>query len=390
MLSMVLSAAFAVLPAEPAVPDLKPLLAVGREGVGQAEAAAAWKQLVAAGPAGLLAALKGFDGASPPAANWLRSAVSAIADDERAAGRKLDPAALTGFITDAANNPTARRLAYELLAAQDKPAAEKLLPGFLDDVSPELRRDAVALKLAALGDKPAKGPLADLFAKARDKDQVEDIAKKLEPLGTKPDLTRHFGYVTEWQVVGPLDGPKASGFATKYGPDGGFDHTAKYPGKGGPEVGWKPARSAERYGDIDLTRELGKHKDAVAYAAAVLASDAEVPCEVRLNTPNAVKVYLNGTELLAHEEYHHGGDHDQYVARGGVLKPGENVLLVKVCQNDQKEPWAQAWQFAARVCDRTGGRLPLKQVVVSDGQKRTVEPGAVRPKTAEELKAEKK
>ncbi len=73
-----------------------------------------------------------------------------------------------------------------------------------------------------------------------------------------------------------------------------------------------------------------------------------------------------------------------------MLTPGENVLVVKVCQNDQKEPWAQAWQFAARVCDRTGGRLPLKQVVLKDGKKQTVEPGAVRPKTAAELDAEKK
>ena len=378
-----------LLAAEPPAPDLKPLLAVGKEGAGQKEAAAAWKTLVATGPAALVQTLKAFDGASPAAANWLRAAVSAIADAETAAGRKLPADTLTGFVTDGTNTPPARRIAFELLAAQDKPAADKLLPGFLDDVSAELRRDAVAAKLAALGDNPAKADLVALFAKARDKDQVDGITKKLEPLGETPDLPRHFGYVTEWALIGPFDGPKASGYAGKYGPDAGFDVAAKFPGKAG-EVAWKPAQSADKYGEIDLTRAVGKHKDAVAYAAAVLVAAAEIPCELRLNSPNALRVVLNGVELFAQEEYHHGSDHDQYVVRGGVLKPGENVLVVKVCQNDQKEPWAQTWSFAARVCDRTGGRLPLKQVVTTDGKKQTVEPGALRPKSAEELDAEKK
>ena len=375
-----------VLAAQPLVFDLQPLLAVGREGAGQKEAAAAWKRLVGNGAPALVPTLTAFDGASPAATNWLRLAVSAVADGERGAGRKLPLGELTAFATDGGKHPAARRLAFELIAAADKPAADKLLPKFLDDVSPELRRDAVAQKLTALGDKPAAADALALFGKARDKDQVEAIAKLL---ADKPDLTRHFGYVTEWSLVGPFDGPKASGYAAKYGPDAGFDPAAKFPGKVG-EVAWKPAQSADAYGDIDLVREVGKHKDAVAYAAAVIVADLETPCEIRLASPNALRVVLNGVELFAQEEYHHGADHDQYTARGGVLKAGENVLVVKVCQNDQKEPWAQDWKFAARVCDRTGGRLPLKQVVMKAGQRQTVEPGAVRPKTAAELDAEKK
>ncbi len=374
------------LAAEPLAFDLKPLLAVGREGVGQKEAAAAWKKLVANGAPALAPTLTAFDGASPAATNWLRTAVSAIADGERAAGRKLPLDELAAFAVEPKNQPAARRLAFELIAAADKPAADALLPKFLDDVSPELRRDAVAQKLIALGDKPAAADALALFGKARDKDQVEAVAKLMPE---KPDLTRHFGYVTEWSLVGPFDGPKASGYAAKYGPDAGFDPAAKFPGKAG-EAAWKPAQSADTYGEIDLARVVGKHKDAVAYAAAVLVADAATPCEIRLSSPNALRVVFNGVELFAQEEYHHGNDHDQYTARGGVLKAGENVLVVKVCQNDQKEPWAQDWKFSARVCDRTGGTLPLKQVVVKAGQRQTVEPGAVRPKTAAELDAEKK
>ena len=36
--------------------------------------------------------------------------------------------------------------------------------------------------------------------------------------------------------------------------------------------------------------------------------------------------------------------------------------MLKVSQNDQKEPWAQVWQFKLRLCDATGGALPVKIV----------------------------
>jgi hypothetical protein len=69
-----------------------------------------------------------------------------------------------------------------------------------------------------------------------------------------------------------------------------------------------------------------------------------------------------------------------------VLKPGKNEVLLKLCQNDQKEEWAQVWGFAARVCDPTGGALPLKQTVVKDGRPTTVTPGALKPAEKKEEK----
>ena len=34
------------------------------------------------------------------------------------------------------------------------------------------------------------------------------------------------------------------------------------------------------------------------------------------------------------------------------------MLVVKVCQNNQKDAWAQRWQFQARICDATGAPIP--------------------------------
>src|SRR5262249_46469334 len=123
---------------------LKQLRSVGREGVGNAEAAAAWKELVRAGPAALLPALAAMRDAGPAAANWLRTAVDAVAERELAAGRGLPAAELEAFLKDRKHDPAARRLAYEWLTRVDKGAPDRLLPGMLDDPSVELRRDAVA------------------------------------------------------------------------------------------------------------------------------------------------------------------------------------------------------------------------------------------------------
>src|SRR5262245_35363451 len=53
---------------------LKQIKAVSKEGAGNQEAGAAWRQLVALGGEAILPTLVAMDDASPAAANWLRSA----------------------------------------------------------------------------------------------------------------------------------------------------------------------------------------------------------------------------------------------------------------------------------------------------------------------------
>ena len=53
------------------------------------------------------------------------------------------------------------------------------------------------------------------------------------------------------------------------------------------------------------------------------------------------------------EVYHAGMSIDQYIGRA-QLKTGENSIVLKVCQNEQTESWAQRWQFQLRVSDETG------------------------------------
>ena len=81
--------------------------------------------------------------------------------------------------------------------------------------------------------------------------------------------------------------------------------------------------------------------------------------EFRLGTPNAWKIWVNGKQLFGRDEYHRGMAIDQYRVRG-ELKPGANTILLKICQNEQTEEWAQRWQYQLRVCDSTGTAILSK------------------------------
>lgn len=342
--------------------------AVSKEGAGNQEAGAAWKDLVGLGGPALFPTLAALDDASPRAANWLRSAVNAVAEKEKEAGRPLPNDRLEAFVKDPKHGPTGRRIAYELLCEADPKTPDRLLPGMIDDPNGEIRREAVAAalkKAEKLTGDAAKAEYTRLFGAVRDQDQATTIVTALEKLGAKPDVPAHFGVVAKWMLAGPFDSTKGAGFAAVYEPEKKVDLAAKYQGKGGVEVVWKKHITPDPYGKVDLNKALEKHKDAVAYAFAVVDSDAERPVEIRFGCISAVKVFLNGRPVFAREEYHHGDRFDQYVARG-TLKAGRNELLVKVCQNNQTEQWAQAWTFQLRLCDVTGGALPVKVVTPAE------------------------
>src|SRR4051794_29684773 len=127
---------------------LTPIRNVGREGAGNVEAARAWKALVARGPSGLIDLLGAMDDDNPTAANWLRSAVDAVAERAVADGKPLPVAELEKFLADTSHGRAARRLAYEWLVKVDPKTPERWLPKLLGDPSPELRRDAVAAVIA--------------------------------------------------------------------------------------------------------------------------------------------------------------------------------------------------------------------------------------------------
>ena len=364
MSRILLALLLAASPAMAAESDITTALAaikkVSREGEGNTAAATAWKTLAKAGGPALFPTLEAMKGADATATNWLLTAIDAIRESETKAGRKLPADQLEAFVKDTNQSPRARRIAFELLVKDVPASRERLLAGFENDPSLELRRDAIAQGLEK-AEKP--GDLKQyqrLFQAARDKDQVEAIAKAIEKLGTKPSITEHYGYVTHWRLIGPFDSTDGKGFEVAYSPEARVDLKATLKGKDGADVAWVPFVTTDRYATVDLNKGLGKHKFAAAYAFAMIQSDKERPVEVRIASQNAVQIFLNGQKIFQREEYHHGTRMDQHIGRG-TLKAGANELLVKVCQNNQDQAWAQAWAIQCRLCDVTGGGLDLMQ-----------------------------
>ena len=72
-----------------------------------------------------------------------------------------------------------------------------------------------------------------------------------------------------------------------------------------------------------------------------------------MSSENALKLWINGHLVTECPVYHMGNEPDQYVSRT-VLEAGRNLILLKVCQNEQTQDWARHWDFRLRVCDAEG------------------------------------
>ncbi len=361
-LSFLLAAAlFAAVPslASELAEAIAAVRAVGPQGQGHPEAARAWDRLARADAAELPALLAALDGANPLAANWVRTAVDAVAERAARQDQPLPLAELERFVLDRGRAPRARRLAYELLQSRDPSAEQRLVPGMLDDPSLELRRDAVARVLeeaeaARTGGNRDRALAAYRRAlpAARDEDQIRLASGRLRELGEEVDLQRLMGFLARWKLIGPFDNTEQRGFDAVYPPERELDFSVSYEGKHG-RVQWIDHTTADEYGRVDLNRALAEEKEVVAYAAAHFHSERQQAVEFRVTSYNAVKLWVNGQPVVEHNVYHAGSQLDQYIGRA-TLDEGRNTILLKVCQNAQTQDWARHWSFQLRVCDATG------------------------------------
>lgn len=333
--------------------------AVGPKGEGHRAAQAALQELSRSNSGMLLPILEASNDANPLAMNWLRGAFETIADRTLKSGQELPRDRLEAFVRDTSHAPRVRRLAYEWLAKVDPTAPDRIIPDMLADPSEELRRDAVARVITAAQQAKENGDDAKSLALWRralrgavDEDQVKIIVAALKAAGEEVDLVRHFGMIMEWKLIGPFDNRDMKGFDVAYPPEQELDFEATYDGQLGP-VTWAAYRSDQPDGLFDIGELVFNHKGSVTYAATSFASDRQQEVEFRISTPNAWKLWLNGELLFAREEYHRGMFFDQYRVRG-MLQPGDNMLLLKVLQNEQEPDWAQAYEFKFRVTDLSG------------------------------------
>ncbi|SRR6056297_1634844 len=308
----------------------------------------------------LLDAMRDVD---PVAENWLRGIITDVA--RKAEG--LPTESLADYAMDRSNNPIGRGMAMELVRTETPEQATKLIDQCLDDPSLPLREMAVEQAIdkarsAAAGDKSSAIAIYQAaLTNARQPKQLQTIVEALNKLGESVSLGGAFAMITDWQAVGPFDNVDGVGFAAVYPPEQQFassavvDLAAKPEGKHGV-VSWKEVKGSDDDGKVDLAKAFDKEKGAVAYLYTEFDSPSEQAVQVRLSCITANKVWINGREVMANEVYHSGSAIDQYTA-DAKLRAGTNTILLKICQNEQTESWAQEWEFQFRLTDPNGKAL---------------------------------
>ena len=154
------------------------------------------------------------------------------------------------------------------------------------------------------------------------------------------------GVITEdsWLILGPFDNTKGVGYDTAYIAEDAtqIDTTAKYDGVDG-QISWQRSTDDTLNGYIDLGQDVNWR---VAYAFATVTSPDEREAQIRFDSDDQGKVFLNGEEVFTNT-----GAHSVRIDRYTIpvtLKPGENSILVKVCNEEVK------WEFYLRITDPDG------------------------------------
>jgi hypothetical protein len=348
--------------ASPVESDLAVLAAVEKDGKGHSQAQQAMRRLRSASPAELPTMLKALDRAGPLAAEWIRNAFETVADRALRQKRALPAAELEQLVVVRSHAPRARRLAYEWLVKVDPSAEGRLISRMLLDPAPEFRRDAVALRIAEAAKVNPKIDRAKAIRLYREAlsgavhdDQVKAIVQALAGLGEKVDIVAHFGFLTCFSAIGPFDNRGGIGLDAVYPPEREIRLEATYDGQLG-KVSWRPLTTTQEYGIVDIAHQIKPYKGAVMYALAEFDSPRDRTLELRLATQNAWKIWVNGEFLFSRLEYHRGSTFDQYRVPAR-MRTGRNTILLKLCQDEEKEDWAQTYQFQLRVCDRSGAAV---------------------------------
>ena len=317
-------------------------------------AAKAIKQLSQANDITLIQSLAAMKGATPVGRNWL----SGLANSLYRKSGKSQTAELGKFLADQNQDGEARYIVFEWLTANKDALRTELLAHMNEDSSPELRFSAIE---EAMKDKLETKELSSLLESARHPSQVVSIIAKLKELGEMVDQSRQFGFLPNWRLIGPFDHVGGLNFNKVFPVESDWANEAlkdEYQGKTGT-VQWKEEVTKAPDGAVDLAAIYAKEKGCIIYATTEFESEKDQDAEVRLGCINGNKIWVNGKLVTSNEVYHTGTQIDQY-SEPIRLKAGKNQILLKLCQNEQTDDWAQVFQFQLRICDSTGKAILTK------------------------------
>ena len=343
---------------------------VGPRGTGSAAARRARDHIAQQGIAVLPRLILAMDSDNIVALNWYRSAYEQIVEQEWKRKQPRFPGDwLKQFAADQKRHGRTRRLVLKLI--------DRLEPGFRQEwissqyTDPEFRQEAIDTLLqqadAAFSSKDlaaARTGYQRAFRHARDSGQILQAADKLAKVEVTVDVVKQMGFVTHWFVLGPFDAPGKSGFSRTFPPETQVDLNATYAGQSGRRIGWNPAQTTDRLGQINLIQAIASTREAVGYAYAELNSPKQQKAQIRCGADDNLSVWLNGQSVFARKQWLNGTRLDRFSAPV-TLRKGRNTLLVKICQGPQhKNPAVpNNWSLQLRFCDPSGSGVGLTRLL---------------------------
>ncbi|HHI81140.1 MAG TPA: DUF3857 domain-containing protein [Planctomycetes bacterium] len=149
---------------------------------------------------------------------------------------------------------------------------------------------------------------------------------------------RALGYVQDFQILGPLDNERGSGFRRRFFPEDApakpLDLKKRIQGKK-REVGFRRVRLSNPLFRLDLGSRLRPNRQVLAYAVFQVTTDKEMALALRLSTTGSFAVFVNGQEVARREIQERPLSFDQD-ACGFKTRRGRNLVVVKLCTQSSK------------------------------------------------------
>ena len=134
-----------------------------------------------------------------------------------------------------------------------------------------------------------------------------------------------------WYYTGPFDHANGAGFDAVYPPERAVDLSASYRGKGGRTLRWL---RGEQFvdGQVNSLRIFDDNDWIAVYLFRTITVPVAQELPVLLGSDDTITVWLNGTQLLAHNVTRACTLGDERLTLR--LRAGENDLLMKICQGE--------------------------------------------------------
>jgi len=163
------------------------------------------------------------------------------------------------------------------------------------------------------------------------------------------------GFLHSFQLIGPFENERGSGFRAQYPPETEVDLEAEYPGKRG-SVSWRSWNEMGIAGQVELGELLRPSEEALAYLVSWIESPRAVDAVLRVGSSGAYRIWVADVAVATADiERPLRFDQDAIPIR---LRPG--VQRIRILSGQQKGRWA----IRVRVTDDSGA--PLEDIKITE------------------------